>query len=93
MNAQDKWGYTALHYAAYNSHVGVTRVLLLNNADGSIKTAKKKMALDFALINNDTLATSGEQKFCNAKTKVADLLLKDKERRKGNSAEAESEDL
>ena len=46
------------------------------------------MALDFALINNDTLATSGEQKFCNAKTKVADLLLKDKERRKGNSAEA-----
>ena len=66
---------------------GLQEVLLLNNADGSIKTAKKKMALDLALINNDTLATSSQQKFCNAKTKVADLLLEDKEK-EGSTAEA-----
>ena len=39
----DEDGNTALHYAAYNSHLGVTRVLLLNNANGSIKTHKKKL--------------------------------------------------
>ena len=42
-NLQDKFGYTALHYAVKKSHIRIIKKLIQKGADKNIKENKKKM--------------------------------------------------
>jgi len=53
VNAQDKDGYTALHYAVINGHAASVKLLLNAGADVNVQDKDGYTALHYAVINGD----------------------------------------
>lgn len=58
LEATNRLGWSALHFAAYNGKLESLRWLLINGASGSRENQEKKTALDIAQDNRQMLAVS-----------------------------------